>query len=92
MLPDSTKPLGKPMVTYVALKWFENNHIKANPSKVQAALFKCHKNDEVFDLNIGDVCTILVAVLCSFLLLITPSSLICTFSSPFSLCHLIALG
>ena len=33
-----------------------------------------------------------VAVSCSFLLLITPSSLICTFSPPFSLCRLIALG
>ena len=36
-----------------ALKWFENNHMKANPSKFQAILFKCRK-DEVFDLDIGD--------------------------------------
>ena len=28
--------------------------MKANPSKFQAILFKCHKNEEVFDLNIGD--------------------------------------
>ena len=34
----------------LALKWFE----KANPSKFQAILFKCRKNEEVFDLNIGD--------------------------------------
>ena len=33
-----------------------------------------------------------VAVSCSFLLSVTPSSLICTFSPPFSLCRLIALG
>ena len=33
-----------------------------------------------------------VAVSCSFLLLVTPSSLICTFSPSFSLCRLIALG
>ena len=38
----------------LALKWFENNHMKANPSKFQAILFKCRKNEEVFDLNIGD--------------------------------------
>ena len=34
----------------LALKWFENNHMEANPSKFQAILFKCRKND----LNIGD--------------------------------------
>ena len=39
---------------FLALKWFENNHMKANPSKFQAILFKCHQNEEVFDLNIGD--------------------------------------
>ena len=38
----------------LALKWFEKNHMKAHPSKFQAILFKCHKNEEVFDLNIGD--------------------------------------
>ena len=38
----------------LALKGFENNHMKANPSKFQAILFKCPKNEEVFDLNIGD--------------------------------------
>ena len=38
------------------------------------------------------VCTFSVAGSCSFLLLITPSSLICIFSPPFSLCRLIALG
>ena len=38
----------------LALKWFENNHMKANPSKFQAILFKCRKDEEVFDLNIGD--------------------------------------
>ena len=38
----------------LALKWFENNHMKANPSKFQGILFKCRKNEEVFDLNIGD--------------------------------------
>ena len=38
----------------LALKWFENNHMKANPSKFQAILFKCRKNEEVFYLNIGD--------------------------------------
>ena len=32
----------------LALKWFENNHMKANPSKFQAILFKCRKNEEVF--------------------------------------------
>ena len=37
----------------LALKWFENNHMKANPSKFQAILFKCRKHEEVFDLNIG---------------------------------------
>ena len=31
----------------LALKWFENNHLKANPSKFQAILFKCRKNEEV---------------------------------------------
>ena len=29
----------------LALKWFENNHMKANPSKFQAILFKCRKNE-----------------------------------------------
>ena len=38
----------------LALKWFENNHMKANPSKFQAISFKCRKNEEVFYLNIGD--------------------------------------
>ena len=38
----------------LALKWFENNHMKANPSKFQAISFKCRKNEEVFDFNIGD--------------------------------------
>ena len=38
----------------LALKWFENNHMKANLSKFQAILFKCRKNEEVFDLNIAD--------------------------------------
>ena len=38
----------------LALKWFENNHMKANSSKFQAILFKCRKNEEVFDLNIAD--------------------------------------
>ena len=38
----------------LALKWFENNHMKVNPSKFQAILFKCLKNEEVVDLNIGD--------------------------------------
>ena len=38
----------------LALKWFENNHRKANPSKFQALLFKCRKNEEFFYLNIGD--------------------------------------
>ena len=38
----------------LALKWFENNHMKANPSKFQAILFKCRKNEEVFYLYIGD--------------------------------------
>ena len=32
----------------LALKWFENNHMKENPSKFQAILFKCRKNEEVF--------------------------------------------
>ena len=32
----------------LTLKWFENNHTKANPSKFQAILFKCRKNEEVF--------------------------------------------
>ena len=27
----------------LALIWFENNHLKANPSKFQAILFKCRK-------------------------------------------------
>ena len=39
---------------YLALKWFENNHMKANPSKFQAILFKCRENEEVFDLYIDD--------------------------------------
>ena len=38
----------------LALKWFENNHMKANLSNFQAILFKCRKNEEVFDLNICD--------------------------------------
>ena len=38
----------------LALKWFDNNHMKANPSKFQAISFKCRKNEEGFDLNIGD--------------------------------------
>ena len=38
----------------LALKWFENNHMKANPSKFQAILFKCRRDEEVFDLDIGD--------------------------------------
>ena len=38
------------------------------------------------------ICTILGAVTYSFLLLITPSSLICIFSPPFSLCRPIASG
>ena len=38
----------------LALKWFASNHMKANPSKFQVILFKCRKNEEVFDLNIGD--------------------------------------
>ena len=52
------------------------------------------KSDQVI-VSLGGflyVCTIPVAVLCSFLLLVTPSSLICTFSSPFLLCRLVALG
>ena len=40
--------------TNLALKWFENNHMKPKPSKFHAILFKCRKNEEVFDLNIGD--------------------------------------
>ena len=28
--------------------------MKANPSKFQAIIFKCRKNEEVFYLNIGD--------------------------------------
>ena len=28
--------------------------MKANPSTFQAQLFKCRRNEEVFDLNIGD--------------------------------------
>ena len=36
--------------TNLALKWFENNHMKANPS----ILFKSHKNEEFLDLNIGN--------------------------------------
>ena len=28
----------------LALQWFENNHMKANPSKFQAILFKCRKD------------------------------------------------
>ena len=28
--------------------------MKANPPKFQAILFKCRKNEEVFNLNIGD--------------------------------------
>ena len=28
--------------------------MKANPSKFQAIVFKCRKNEEVLDLNIGD--------------------------------------
>ena len=39
---------------YLAIKGFENNHMKENPSKFQAILFKCRKNEEVFYLNIGD--------------------------------------
>ena len=39
---------------YLALKWFENNHMKANPSKFQAILLKCRENEEVFDLYIDD--------------------------------------
>ena len=39
----------------LALQWFENNHMKANPSKFQAILFKCRKNEEVFlNLDISD--------------------------------------
>ena len=38
----------------LALKWFENNHMKANPSKFQAILFKCRKNEQIFYRNIGD--------------------------------------
>ena len=38
----------------LTLKWFENNDMKANPSKFQAILFKCRKNEEVFYLDIGD--------------------------------------
>ena len=38
----------------LALKWFDNNRMKANPSKFQAIVFKCRKNEEVLDLNIGD--------------------------------------
>ena len=42
----------------LALKWFENNHMEANPSKFQAILFKCRKNkienEEVFYLNVSD--------------------------------------
>ena len=38
----------------LALKWFENNDMKANPSKFQAILFKCRKDEELFDLNIDD--------------------------------------
>ena len=36
----------------LALKWFENNHMKANP--FHAILFKCRQNEQVFYLNIGD--------------------------------------
>ena len=43
-----------PYVVLIALKWFENNHMKANPCKFQAILFKCRKNEEVFYFNIGD--------------------------------------
>ena len=32
----------------LALKWFENNHMKENPSKFQAISFKRRKNEEVF--------------------------------------------
>ena len=39
----------------LALKWFENNHMKADPSKFQAILFKRRKTEDVFfNLNIGD--------------------------------------
>ena len=38
----------------LALKWFENNHMKANPSKFEAILFKCRKMKRFFYLNIGD--------------------------------------
>ena len=39
-----------------SVKWFENYHMKANPSKFEAILFKCRKNEEVFDLDVGDEC------------------------------------
>ena len=38
----------------LALKWFANNHMKANPSMFQFILFKCRQNEEDFDLYIGD--------------------------------------
>ena len=34
--------------------WFKDNHVKANPWKFQAMIFKCRNNKEVFDLNIAD--------------------------------------
>ena len=44
----------------LALKWFENNYMRADPSKFQAILFNCSsyvihccRNQEVFALNIG---------------------------------------
>ena len=45
----------------LALKWFENNHMKANPSKFQAILFKCRKNEEFFFIlklvmNLSNLC------------------------------------
>ena len=36
----------------LALKWFKNSHMKANSSKFEAILFKCRKNEEVFDLSV----------------------------------------
>ena len=38
----------------LALKWFENNHMRANPSKFQAIIFKRGNDNVVFDLNIGN--------------------------------------
>ena len=50
----NTPKLNPEKSTNLAFKWFENNDMKANPSKFQAILFKCRKNEEAFDFNIGD--------------------------------------